>query len=578
LHHRFDQEELTHGRFAGAGRKSGVRWFAPPLAIALSGCLGAGTITPPFAPAASRPDPAPVTTRLRPRIAEIQYANDKVWLRGVDRTLHAARKGARHPTRYLASEQVLDLHVTPHGKLWVLALDPHSGDARVWQRDTSGFAPIFEMAAPNFPLHAITDQDDEPMILGERAIFWTRDGALRSVSLDGEVRPGKVRMLAFAAANDGSAYVGINSGEWGGALARVDLENGEIRGIVRKDGPGLCTGPLNPNCDPITDVVQDPDSPRCVLASVGLSHFIQTGRLLRVCGEHVHVIPGPWSGANREPLATERLLEVLSPRPVENDELSGGDICNIDPAACPVPESSLFDGDSAIFGLARTKRGVWIATTTGLYHRSGGQLVSVGLPKFQPFGATAIAWGPGVVSVATDANWAASVSGFTPLVAATRIEGPAPVAVELPLSTCWQNHDESSLLCFEKDRHFVFRHGRWNSERLRWQTSKTEVTAVLETGPKLSLKVRGESLEVRLDFEKRSLLGALDRMSGEPLERVQREIRALPRVEDVCRRAERCQPPVDEGMEQESPPGGPLPRDLVSCAAWLDAHSEHCPH
>jgi hypothetical protein len=45
----------------------------------------------------------------------------------------------------------------------------------------------------------------------------------------------------------------------------------------------LCAGPLNGGCDPVTGVVPDPDHPQCVLASIGLSHMLMQGRIIRAC-------------------------------------------------------------------------------------------------------------------------------------------------------------------------------------------------------------------------------------------------------------------------------------------------------
>jgi len=71
-------------------------------------------------------------------------------------------------------------------------------------------------------------------------------------------------------ARGGSAYVGLNRGEWGGGLLRVDLRTGSATAV----GAG----------DTFTSIVADPRSPECVLAAAALEHMGSYGRVLQVCG------------------------------------------------------------------------------------------------------------------------------------------------------------------------------------------------------------------------------------------------------------------------------------------------------
>ena len=301
---------MWRGSGAGPGRVFGAAgadfvWDfgkARPLLLAAavcSGCGGAASVAPPLAPAVPVHDQHPATPApLTRRIAEVLTHEGQLWVRGADGTLGSLPLPRGVLKNHFPGTTVTDVHVARDGALWVLAADPVTGDARVWKRRTGGWEPIFEMGGPSTPLLAVGELRGRPVVLTRRAAFVPRAaGAFEGVALDDDLRPGRVPQVHFAAvaragdpAAHGLGYLGTDDGEQGGALYRVDLEDGAVEQLRRIDGSGVCDGPLNPSCDPITAVVADPEQRACVLVGVGLVHTAPRGRLLRVCDREVSIV------------------------------------------------------------------------------------------------------------------------------------------------------------------------------------------------------------------------------------------------------------------------------------------------
>jgi hypothetical protein len=171
--------------------------------------------------------------------------------------------------------------------------------------------------------------------------------------------------VVAAALPDGSVYVGLNHGEWGGGLWRLTRGSEEA---VRVEAVN----------EPVTAVIADPDRPGCVLAATGLIHIvIARGAVTRVCGSTAEIV-------------FEKALE---------DSGNGPPMRNLLP----------------IFGLARGAEG-WIAVAPGQVVTSErGAVRVVPMPPLQPWSSLRIAESEGALFLLTDANWAHSVSGYTPL-------------------------------------------------------------------------------------------------------------------------------------------------------------------
>jgi len=70
------------------------------------------------------------------------------------------------------------------------------------------------------------------------------------IALKGQLRWG-VQVSVASPRSGKSIYVGVNRGEWGGGLQRVDVQTGVVTNVERRDTKDLRGGPLTSDCDPV---------------------------------------------------------------------------------------------------------------------------------------------------------------------------------------------------------------------------------------------------------------------------------------------------------------------------------------
>lgn len=188
---------------------------------------------------------------------------------------------------------------------------------------------------------------------------------------------------SLAATRDGRAlYLGINNGEFGGGLIRINLQTGEVGRVERNEKGGLCDGPLNTDCDPVTSLMPDLGRADCVLAAIGLQHMTSHGRVVRVCGDQI---------------------EVVFRRPITGFFGSRA-------------ADAGFDVSEAVYGLAPAPGGFYAVTGRALYKVEGEKVTETPMPDITKFGQLHVGRGlPGMIVVVTDANRYTSLSGYTPL-------------------------------------------------------------------------------------------------------------------------------------------------------------------
>ncbi|WKL57948.1 hypothetical protein Q1W73_02910 [Asticcacaulis sp. ZE23SCel15] len=84
-------------------------------------------------------------------------------------------------------------------------------------------------------------------------------------------------------------YVGMDAGEWGGGLHRIDRRTSEIVTIGPENGQ--CGDVLYPECDAVTGVAPIPWKPDCVAVTTGKAHLsTMRGALIEVCGTQYRVL------------------------------------------------------------------------------------------------------------------------------------------------------------------------------------------------------------------------------------------------------------------------------------------------
>jgi hypothetical protein len=203
---------------------------------------------------------------------------------------------------------------------------------------------------------------------------------------------------AVAVSNDGrTLYAGFNKGEWGGGMVAIDLTSGRVSPVEARKSAELCAGPLNGDCDPVTGVVPDPDHPQCVLASIGLSHMLMHGGIIRAC-------PG------RVDLVFEQALE--SPSGYTMRQILGL-------ASLPrrIPGQT-----EAFFALVDGEQGsIWTVSPYALYRRETMGWSRHPMPKMVRHGDISSADGlSGVMLLSNWRNARFSLSGATPLAIPTK--------------------------------------------------------------------------------------------------------------------------------------------------------------
>lgn len=288
-------------------------------------------------------------------------------------------------------------------RLWLLRRIDHGGDEdrSVIERISPG-EPTVRYSTPflhdasrdgrinlNELAVAFLVDGGRPVLMEGRAVHRLDDsGNWNTVTLSAPIhRPIGASSPAIAMTRDGSTiYVGLNAGEWGGGLVRVDVATGDVQQIqqIEQDDPqDICAGPLNTACDPVTAVTPDPENSSCVLASVGLSHMMSHGRVLRVCDGDVQTI-------------FRRL--IIS----EEDDFYS------------LENAERFDLTEPVYGLSSGELGVFALTRTGLYRIGDDEPIQ--LSNFETLGPLRVTRSvPGYMVVLTDINWAVSLSGYTPM-------------------------------------------------------------------------------------------------------------------------------------------------------------------
>lgn len=282
------------------------------------------------------------------------------------------------------------------GKLWIL-----SEELKVTTITPGATAPV-QQALPGLPLD-ICAQDGSPVVVtGERgkAAQWTvrrwsggvwtsqthmargdyflaaecgADGPTlltnkrligpgprpRIVKLSRSLGEGAVAALY---ATPAALFVGLNGGEFGGGLRRIDRKTGRVTTIEKVATKDLCSGPLNTKCDPVHGIAPAPWNPECLAATVGLEHGISHGRVIEICGRSVRSV---YWAPNPDYKAVE----------TRNSE----------------------DGESnistAFYGLARVGNALWASSPGGLYQiTQPGAAIDIPLPRFANFGSFAVSF------------------------------------------------------------------------------------------------------------------------------------------------------------------------------------------
>jgi hypothetical protein len=318
------------------------------------------------------------------RISRAIFANGRLWLLTDAGELASLADGEQRRRIHDLGDKVLDICVRDNVPI---ALTGERGDGEgwtIWRWQAGSWRAGRTIPRSFDALVALSCSPGGEMALtSDRLIDLT--GRTPAVRLSEPLYPALVRAVVHVRPE--AVYVGINAGEWGGGLRRIDRHTGEVSTIARM-GAG-CEGPLNTNCDPVNGIADIPWQPRCIAAAIGLIHFEAHGRIVSVCPDGVEQIFVATGNADMSD-------------PAKAEQAAQGDY-----------------GAVAFFGLAAAPDALIAAGHNGLYRiEANGAGTRRPWPRFVEVDGVLISFAlPDVVLVMSELNRRASISGIAPLMA-----------------------------------------------------------------------------------------------------------------------------------------------------------------
>jgi hypothetical protein len=319
-------------------------------------------------------------------ISRAVFADERLWLLTDQGQLSSLAEGERTRRIHDLGAKVIDVCVRAN---MPIALTGERGDGEswtIWRWQAGSWRTARTIARRFDALVALSCGADEEMVLtSQRLIDLT--GRSRAVTLSEPLYPAQVRTVVHVTPE--AAWVGINRGEWGGGLRRIDRRSGAVT-IVERNGTGdLCDGPLNTACDPVNGIATIPWRPQCVAAAIGLIHMEAHGRIASICPD----------GVNQLFVAADA----------------------VDPSNAAEAEQAAKGGYGAVafFGLAATQDALIAAGHNGLYRIDArGAGARQPWPRFTEVDGILVSFAlPNLVLVMSELNRRASVSGVAPLMA-----------------------------------------------------------------------------------------------------------------------------------------------------------------
>jgi hypothetical protein len=316
------------------------------------------------------------------------YADSALWVLTDAGTVTRIEEGSEYPVAVDLAEPALDLWIQDGAPAVVTGARTGGGDFTVRRWSQGAWSVMGHVPANHERLLGVAADADGLTLLTPTRLIKLKGAEYQQmpVSWPGHKAPGGVTAI-FGDAN--SLLLGINAGEWGGGLLRVDRKSGHAQRIESKLSSDLCGGPLNSQCDPVNAIVAEPHVAGCVLIAIGLVHFSPHGRIDEVCGTRVRrVFFTPYLG---------------------DDSIGGKTMVGDEPSSTV-----------AFFGLATIKDAVFAAAPDGIYKiGSHGTAAFMPLPAFHQVGDIRVSFGlPDLVVALTDVNARHSLGGSVPMLVA----------------------------------------------------------------------------------------------------------------------------------------------------------------
>jgi hypothetical protein len=301
------------------------------------------------------------------------FADGRLWLLSDAGDVWALREGDAGADRIPTPGVAFDICVQRGLPIIATAPRDHAVGWSIRRWQDGSWVEVAAIPAENDGVVALACEPDRLTMLTSRRLVELSGPTSRVVTLSNRVPNNAVSVVL---ATPTHVFVGLNAGEWGGGLQRIDRRTGEVRRLERNEGSDVCGGPLNTDCDPVNGLAVSPWKRGCVVAAVGLVHMGAHGRLVEICEDRIASI--------------------------HSESCPGGD------RYCTMP----FFG---ILGLGGNLLAVAPGRLVSL--DGGGKASRLPAPRFQNHGPFRVSFAPSYVLVNTSANQRYSMSGLTPLIA-----------------------------------------------------------------------------------------------------------------------------------------------------------------
>jgi hypothetical protein len=307
------------------------------------------------------------------------FAQDRLWIMTASGEIHSIGEHSRESRHEEIGGRALDI-CAHRGRILAVVVGK-SGD-RTWTlrgRSRAGWSMLAQVHAEDEALLGLGCGNQGLLLLTTRRLV-DLDNDSRSLALAQRLRSPYIGSILYA--TPAFLYLGMNSGEWGGGLRRIDRASGQV--IVIEEPDSDCRDLLDSGCAPVHGIEIIPWKPDCLAVAAGLVHFMPDGGIAEVCGLQVG---------------------LFYSKPTESGFEEEGQ-----------PPS----GSMAFFGLVRKEDELWAAGLDALYRfRDRGGVDMTPMPRFRSIDGFHVSFAvPGMVLLATDVNKRASVSNGAPMLVA----------------------------------------------------------------------------------------------------------------------------------------------------------------
>jgi hypothetical protein len=308
------------------------------------------------------------------------YADGRLWVLSDEGVLSSLIEGERAWVHATLTDPVFGICRTQDGDLFAVTGKRENADqwtVRRWHDDAWSTETDIP-AIDEHPFALDCGAGDVTLLTSRRIV--DIGGKTTDVSWPKQGLRGRITSFL---GTPGAVFIGVNAGEWGGGLYRLDRKTGEIVSIERNVSGALCGGPLNRECDPVNALAALPWKPDCAAVAIGLVHLSEHGRIVEVCGGEVTRL---YYGADPGAVAMGKGMD----EPFET---------------------------VAFFGLASSSDAIWAFGADKLYRiDKNGDATNAAMPAFEKIGNIQVSFAlPDFVLVLTEVGQRNSLSDSTPI-------------------------------------------------------------------------------------------------------------------------------------------------------------------